>query len=482
MRYLSLFSGIEAASVAWEPLGWECVALSEIDRHASMVLSRRYPGVPNLGDVTKITDERIKSLGQIDLVVGGSPCQDMSIAGKRKGLAGARSGLFHEQMRIFHVAREYCGARFLLWENVVGAFSSHKGRDFARVVASMAGLDHVDVPAHGWGTEGCAIGDHGLLEWGALDAQWSGVPQRRRRVFALLDTGDWSSRSPILLEPHSLRGNTPPSREKGAAVAAITANGVGTCGADDNQAQAGHLIATLHNNATRFGDYPNSFGILAHDEPCPTLGTSGEHAVFLAFRAAGQDGFLPSADVTPPVVASDGGGVGAPSVVIGFPGRMSATQYAATENVSPSLCAINPTAIAFNLRGREGGAMPELSDVASLRSASGWSGRSYVADEFVVRRLTPVECERLQGFPDDWTKVPVKTIKRPPPKHFAKYPDLYQQNHNGSWTVFMDDGHRYKMTGNSMAVPVMRDIGVRISRSVFRDLDLVPSPTLCAIE
>ncbi len=452
MRYLSLFSGIEAASVAWEPLGWECVALSEIDPHASMVLSHRYPGVPNLGDVIKITDDRIKSLGPIDLVVGGSPCQDMSIAGKRKGLAGARSSLFYEQMRIFHVARKHCGARFLLWENVTGAFSSHKGRDFARVVASMAGLEHVDVPAHGWGTEGCAVGDHGLLEWCTLDAQWAGVPQRRRRVFALLDTRDWSGRSPVLIEPHSLRGDTPTRGEKGSAVAAIAANGVGTCSTGDK-----HLMAVLHNNATRFGDYPNSLGIHAPDEPCPTLGTSGEHAVFLAFRAAGQDGFLPSADAYPPVIASDGGGVGAPSVVIGFPGRMSATQYAATENVSPSLCAINPTAIAF----REGGSLPEMSDVASLRSAG----------EYVVRRLTPVECERLQGFPDDWTKVPVKTIKRPPPKHFAKYPDLYQQNHDGSWTVFMDDGHRYKMVGNSMAAPVMRDLGVRIFRSCSGDLD-----------
>jgi DNA (cytosine-5)-methyltransferase 1 len=459
MRYLSLFSGIEAASVAWEPLGWECVALSEIDRHASLVLAHRYPSVPNLGDVIKITDDRIKALGPIDLVVGGSPCQDMSIAGKRKGLAGARSRLFHEQMRLFHVARKHCGARFLLWENVAGAFSSHKGRDFAQVVASMAGLDHVDPPSHGWGTEGCAVGEHGLLEWGTLDAQWAGVPQRRRRVFALLDTGDWSGRSPILLEPHSLRGDTPPSREKGQAVAALTANGVGTCGADDNRAQAGRLIATLHNNATRFGDYPNSLGIYSPDKPCPTLGVSGEHAVFLAFRAAGQDGFAPSADVAPPVIASDGGGVGAPSVVIGFPGRMSATQYAATENISPSLCSANPTAIAFELRGRESG-----------------SSRSYVADEFVVRRLTPVECERPQGFADDWTKVPVKTIKRPAPKHFAKYPDLYQQNHDGSWTVFMNDGHRYKMTGNSMAVPVMRDIGARISR-VLLEKDAVRKET-----
>lgn len=233
MRYLSLFSGIEAASVAWGALGWECVAVAEVDPKASSLLAYRYPGIPNLGDVSKITDEQIAALGQVDLVVGGSPCQDLSTAGKRLGLTGSRSGLFHEQIRIFHAAKKHCGARFLLWENVCGAFSSNKGKDFAIVVGKMAGLGDVGVPQNGWGSEGCAVGDNGLLEWSTLDAQWFGVPQRRRRVFALLDTGDWSDRPPILLEPNSLRGDTPSREKTGKAVAALTSNGVGTCGADD---------------------------------------------------------------------------------------------------------------------------------------------------------------------------------------------------------------------------------------------------------
>ena len=213
MKYMSLFSGIEAATVAWQPLGWECVAVAEIEPFPAAVLAHHYPAVPNLGDVTKITSEDIAALGKIDLVVFGSPCQDLSVAGKRLGFDGERSGLFTTATRIVRWAREHCGCRFALWENVPGAFSSNQGRDFAVVVEQMAGCRHVEVPKNGWGTEGAALGDDGLLEWSTLDAQWFGVAQRRRRVFALADFGDWASRRPILLEPDSLRGDSPPSRE-----------------------------------------------------------------------------------------------------------------------------------------------------------------------------------------------------------------------------------------------------------------------------
>lgn len=213
MRYLSLFSGIEAATVAWHPLEWECVAVAEIEPFPAAVLAHHYPDVPNLGDVTNITSDDIAALGKIDLVVFGSPCQDLSVAGKRLGFDGERSGLFTTATRIVRWAREHCGCRFALWENVPGAFSSNQGRDFAVVVEQMAGCRHVEVPKNGWGTEGAALGDDGLLEWGTLDAQWFGVAQRRRRVFALADFGDWASRRPILLEPDSLRGDSAPSRE-----------------------------------------------------------------------------------------------------------------------------------------------------------------------------------------------------------------------------------------------------------------------------
>lgn len=252
MRYLSLFSGMEAAWLAWHPLGWECAGVAEIEPGPCSVLAHRLQAtrprylpprpvdlpegepwafaperyrhigfgdrVPNLGDVSQVTDEDIRGLGPIDLVIGGSPCQDLSLAGKRRGLAGARSGLFHQQIRIFHAARHFCGARFLVWENVPGAFSSNTGSDFAVVVGDMAGLD-LAVPEDGWGSEGMAVGEHGLVEWCVLDAQWFGLAQRRKRVFAVLDSGDWPGRSPLLLEPDGLRGDLAPRRQarKGTA-------------------------------------------------------------------------------------------------------------------------------------------------------------------------------------------------------------------------------------------------------------------------
>ena len=219
MKYLSLFSGIEAATVAWHPIGWECVGVSEIEPFPCAVLAHHYPEVPNLGDVTKITEDDIKDLGHIDIVVFGSPCQDLSVAGLRKGFtcestdALTRSGLFFIAMRIVEWAKKHCGCRFALWENVPGAFSSSGGRDFATVVEHMAGLENVSVPPKGWGNEGVAAGAEGLVEWATLDAQWFGVSQRRRRVFALADFGNWPNRQPILLEPESLRGDSAPSRE-----------------------------------------------------------------------------------------------------------------------------------------------------------------------------------------------------------------------------------------------------------------------------
>lgn len=312
MRYLSLFSGIEAASIAWRPLGWECVAVSEIEPFPCEVLKQRHGAVPNLGDVTKISEEDIKQLGRIDLVVFGSPCQDLSVAGKRKGLEGERSGLFHVAINIVKWAKEHGGCRFALWENVPGVFSSNKGRDFAAVVGRMAGCRDVPVPPKGWGSEGCAIGEEGILEWATLDAQWFGVAQERRRVFALADFGDWFLRPPILLEPESMRGDSPPPRE-------------------------------VRENPTCLGFHSNA------------------QAAQMKFNS-----------VSSPLTCS---------------------QYAAV------------------LHGD------------------------------ILRRNTPRECERLQGFPDDYTLV-----------HVRGKPAA--------------DGPRYKALGNSMAVPVMRWIGTQIQNAV----------------
>lgn len=210
MKYLSLFSGIEAATQAWHPLGWEPVAFSEIEDFPNAVLEHHYPDVPNLGDVTKITENKIKKLGQIDLVVFGSPCQDLSVAGKRKGLDGERSGLFTNAIKIIKWARKHCGCRYALWKNVPGAFSSNGGKDFGEVIKLLSGSEFRQEK---YQTAGVAIGKEGLVEWRTLDAQHFGVPQRRRRIFALADFGEWESRGPILFERESLFGDLAESRE-----------------------------------------------------------------------------------------------------------------------------------------------------------------------------------------------------------------------------------------------------------------------------
>ena len=215
LRYLSLFSGIEAATVAWKPLGWEAVAFAQYEpgdniQFPSKVLQYHYPDVPNLGDVTKITEEQIKALGHIDLVVGGSPCQDLSVAGLRRGLINkdgslTRSGLFDYQMQIFEWARRNNGCEWMLWENVPGAFSSNEGNDFGYILGSMVQRD-VPVPKDGWKNSGVCISENGdrIVEWRVLDAQHFGVPQRRRRIFALLHTGAWGGYPPVLFESESV--------------------------------------------------------------------------------------------------------------------------------------------------------------------------------------------------------------------------------------------------------------------------------------
>ena len=345
MKYMSLFSGIEAATVAWQPLGWEPVAFAEIEEFPCSVLAHHYPSVPNLGSVTDITDDQIKALGHIDIVVGGSPCQDLSVAGKRGGLAGERSGLFHEQLRIFNAARKFCGARWLVWENVTGAFSSNRGRDFAVVVGAMAGCT-LDVPENGWGTEGVAMGNNGLVEWCVLDAQWFGVAQRRRRVFAVLDTCDWQRRPPVLFEPERLHSATPSRRSEGQESASCIQRGTGQ----------------------RLDAVVSSYGI-----PGNWIGRAAKN---------GGNATQPPFEVSPCLTATDRHGV----------------------------------ATSVHSDGMQ-----------------------------VVRRLTPVECERLQGFPDNYTAIP------------------YRKNPASE----CPDSPRYKAIGNSMAVPVMRWIGKQIAAAAL---------------
>jgi len=201
MRYISLFSGVEAATLAWEPLGWEAVAFAEIEPFPSAVLAYRWPDVPNLGDVTKV--DWSKYCGAVDLVVGGSPCQAFSVAGKREGLMDSRGLLMLEYVR----AVAEIEPKWFLWENVPGVLSQDRGRAFGTLIREMDEL--------GYG-----------MAWRVLDAQFFGVAQRRRRVFLVgCAGGGGGAAAAVLFEPESVSGNTTSSREKRQALAADARSG-----------------------------------------------------------------------------------------------------------------------------------------------------------------------------------------------------------------------------------------------------------------
>lgn len=465
MRYLSLFSGIEAATQAWQPLGWECVAVSEIEPFPCAVLEHHYPHVPNLGDVTKITEQQIKDLGQIDLIVFGSPCQNLSVAGNRKGFEGEQSSLFYAAMEIIKYAKRHCKTRFALWENVPGAFSSNKGADFTEVVKHMAGLNELNIPKNGWGKEGAAVGSHGLLEWSVLDAQWFGLAQRRKRVFAIVDFGDWASRPPILLERESLRGDTPPSREarEGAAtdVRGRLASGSHAIGAilascgdkqflGDQEAFSGNYHVVEGYRKGGFGDYVADTNagtlraaggdlgggseslICCHGTQDPI--SNSETAYAMGCNSGQENVVAIAGNIIGRTDGNGGNGNGFDdsgacytlttndrhAVAFAEPRRARGCDVIANNEPWPTLPAH---------AGTGGGNVPMIAFAANPTS--------------VVRRLTPKEAERLQGFPDNFTQIPYRN------KSADDCPN----------------GPRYKALGNSMAVNVMAWIGQKIQQT-----------------
>jgi DNA-cytosine methyltransferase len=206
MKYLSLCSGIEAATVAWHPLGWEAVAYSEIERFPSEVLAHHYPSTPNLGDMTKFKEWNFES--DVDLLVGGTPCQSFSVAGLRKGLDDPRGNLM---LTYLAIADKY-KPQWIVWENVPGVLSSNGGKDFGVFLGALGEL--------GYG-----------FAYRILDAQYFGVAQRRRRVFVVGHLGDWRAAAAVLFERHSLQGHPAPSREKGQAIAPSTGTGTSSSSA-----------------------------------------------------------------------------------------------------------------------------------------------------------------------------------------------------------------------------------------------------------
>ena len=227
LRYLSVCSGIEAASVAWESLGWQPEAFAEVEKFPSAVLAHHWPTVPNLGDMTQYEQWK---LGAIDLLVGGTPCQSFSVAGLRQGLRDPRGGLMLTYLEIAQRHRP----RWLVWENVPGVLSSHGGRDFGAFLGALGDL------GYGWA-------------YRVLDAQWFGVAQRRRRVFVVANAGDGAAAAAVLFESESVRRNPAPSREAGQRTAATLVRGSKSSGGIgyDNQA----LFSQNGDNFVRPSDF-----------------------------------------------------------------------------------------------------------------------------------------------------------------------------------------------------------------------------------
>ena len=234
MRYISLFSGIEAATVAWEPLGWEPVVFCEIDKFPSAVLAHRFPYVPNLGDITKVDWEEVtEHYGAVDLIVGGSPCQSFSIAGGRESLDG-ESALCFEYWRAVRDVRP----TWFLWENVPGVFST-RDNAFGQFLGKMEEL--------GYG-----------MAWRTLDAQFFGVAQRRRRVFLVGYLGNVGRAAAVLFDSESVRGNIKPSRQKREELARAAGIGAASGGFKFHQgAGAGGIGYSAEQSPTLTADWHN---------------------------------------------------------------------------------------------------------------------------------------------------------------------------------------------------------------------------------
>ena len=367
MRYGSVCSGVEAATVAWHPLGWEPQWFSEIEKFPSAVLQHHYPDVPNYGDMTKFKewpDDRT-----IELLVGGTPCQSFSVAGLRKGLADPRGNLMLTYLAIAAQHRP----RWLVWENVPGVLSSNRGRDFGTFIGALGKL--------GYG-----------FAYRVLDAQYFGVAQRRRRVFVVGHSGDWKRAAAVLFERESLSGHPAPSRETREEVAQCLTTRTGSA--------YDPLTESFVTEQTTVNTIPASYGM---------------------------------------------GGVDYETKPIVFGEQNSASQGdSVSEHVTPTLDKSKTPAVALagNIIGRKpenggNGLGYQFDQSYTLTKAD----RHAVSTNMQVRRLTPRECERLQGFPDDYTRIPWRN----------KAPED------------CPDGPRYKAMGNSMAVPVMQWIGERIA-------------------
>ncbi len=425
MKYLSVCSGIEAASAAWHPLGWQAVGFSEIEPFPCSVLEHRFPHVTNFGDMTKFEEWPIEP-GSADVLVGGTPCQSFSIAGLRGGLKDGRGNLALTYCRIVQKLQP----KWFVWENVPGVLSSNSGRDFGSIVGAMAEL--------GYG-----------LAYRVLDAQYFGVPQRRRRVFVVGCAGDWRRAAAVLFESGCVSGDSSKGGKKKQDVAGTLASrttaggGLGT----DFDLSGGLTVGALMSGATTKGHGVSGVNnqAVAAGHVIPAIASStGSIAHCLNAGGMGRQDYETETMIACTLPASDGG------VSSGYHPVIAIQERAVSTNIEngPQGAGFRDDGKAYTLEARnkvqavaftqnQRNEVRELDVIGALQANPGMKQQAYLSQPVGVRRLTPRECERLQGFPDDWTLV----------------------LHRGKPAA---DGPRYKAIGNSMAVPVMRWIGKRI--------------------
>ncbi len=472
---------------------------AEVEKFPSAVLAAHH-GHPNLGDITAPDFiERAQAYGPLDLLVAGTPCQAFSVAGLRRSLEDARGNLTLRFVEIVNAIEP----RFTLWENVPGVLSTGDNA-FGCFLAGMVGADSVLIPARGqrWTDAGMVDGPKGRAAWRVLDAEYFGLAQRRERVFVVRCPRNGADPAEVLFEREGVQRHSAPRREAREGITGDVEAGARIRGAEIGPS-GGAYIETAPTLDARCKDGPirNQIGTVAmclNGGAMRRIDAESETlipAVAPTLRAGGNrtGGDRPlGTDVDPceSLIAhtlrgeghdasEDGTGRGVPLVPMAFSCKDHGTDAG---EIAPTLRAMphdgshanvgGQLAVAMNLRGRDGGAQPELSDVASLRSPSGGSSRSYAIQEravsegksgpdgvgvreevaytlearnkvqgvalnWMVRRLLPEECEKLQGFEPGYTQV----------------------EYRGKEAA---DGPRYKALGNSMAVPVIRFIGTRI--------------------
>jgi len=414
MKYGSICSGIEAATVAWHPLGWEPAWFSEIAPFPSALLDHYYPAVPNLGDMTKLTGmiER-REIDAPDIVCGGTPCQAFSISGTRKSLEDNRGNLslvFCEVCNAVDDVRHDRGEQpaIIMWENVPGVLSTHDNA-FGCFLAGLAGESApVNAPGGQWPTAGIIVGTRRSVAWRVLDAQYFGLAQRRKRVFVVASARADIDIGQILIEFDGVQRTAKPRRETGQSDTRATAVGVDAdSGIPTLARELSHTLKTTTNEAV--------FSIEL-DIAKPTFNNDISHTL----RAnKGELVFVGTEDVAPTLRAN---------------AKQSLMSGSGDIN-SPLAISIQGNIIDRNHGGAQGAGISTEDISYTLTTAD----RHAVAfrSPVVIRRLTPRECERLQGFPDDYTLIPYKGKDA-------------------------SDAVRYHALGNSWAVLVVRWIGRRI--------------------